>query len=44
MCKRLIINAGIKEVVVRKTKTEYKVITVSDWIENDESLNGSQGY
>ena len=44
MCKRLIINAGIKDVVVRTTRTEYKTITVSDWIENDESLKGSDGY
>ena len=44
MCKRQVINAGIKEVVVRDTKDEYRVIPVSDWIENDDSLSGQFGY
>lgn len=44
MCKRLIINSGIEKVVVRRTPTEYEVIPVSDWIENDESLEGRMGY
>ncbi|MBR4305750.1 MAG: cytidine deaminase [Ruminiclostridium sp.] len=44
MCKRLIINAGIKDVVVRTAKDQYKTITVQSWIDNDESLKGSQGY
>lgn len=37
-CKRKIINAGIKTVVIRVTKTEYKTIEVSSWIENDDTL------
>ena len=44
MCKRMVINAGIKTVVVRDTDTEYRTIDVQDWIENDESLEGSMGY
>ncbi len=44
MCKRLIINAGIETVYVRQTKDEYKVINVRDWIDNDASINGSEGY
>lgn len=44
MCKRQIINAGIKEVIIRSGKDEYKVLNVDDWIENDDSLNGSEGY
>jgi len=44
MCKRLIINAGISTVVIRDTKEDYRVIPVSEWIENDDSLNGSFGY
>lgn len=44
MCKRMIINAGINRVVVRRTKTEYEIIPVSEWIENDESLDGKMGY
>ena len=44
MCKRQVINAGIETVVVRDTKDEYRVIKVSDWIENDDSLSGQFGY
>ena len=38
MCKRMAINAGIKEVVVRETPEEYTVYKVSDWVENDDSI------
>jgi dCMP deaminase len=44
MCKRMIINAGIKQVIVRDTATDYRVINVQDWIDNDESLIGQKGY
>ena len=44
MCKRLIINAGIEQVVIRNTPTEYSIVSVNDWIENDESLEGVFGY
>ncbi len=44
MCKRLIINAGIKDVVVRRSKTEYIVIPVEEWVNDDESLEGTFGY
>ena len=44
MCKRQIINAGISQVIVRDTKEEYRVINVSDWIEDDDSLSGKFGY
>lgn len=44
MCKRMIINAGIETVIVRNTKDKYTVINVQDWIDKDESLNGSEGY
>ncbi len=44
MCKRLIINAGIATVIVRNTPTEYTIIDVNDWIENDDSLEGKFGY
>lgn len=37
MCKRLIINAGIERVVVRDTPEEYRVIKVSDWVEQDDT-------
>lgn len=44
MCKRQIINAGIAQVIVRNTHDEYTVIDVNEWIENDESLDGTFGY
>lgn len=45
MCKRLIINAGIKNVIVRNTNDEYTVVDVEkDWIENDDSLGDKFGY
>jgi len=44
MCKRLVINAGIKEVIVRDTKDTYTIYKVEDWINNDESLTGELGY
>ncbi len=44
MCKRLIINSGIKQVIIRNSKEKYTVVSVSDWVENDESLDGVRGY
>ena len=44
MCKRMIINAGISQVIIRDTPTEYRIINVQDWIENDDSLSGVFGY
>lgn len=44
MCKRLIINAGIEYVVTRDDKEHFTVYHVSDWIRNDDSLEGSFGY
>lgn len=38
MCRRQIINAGIERVVIRDTKTEYRVVLVREWIEEDDSL------
>ena len=44
MCKRMVINAGIETVVVRDDKDHYRIIPVSSWVEEDESLQGQQGY
>jgi len=44
MCKRLVINAGIKDVYLRDSKDDYRLIEVEEWIENDESLEGVFGY
>lgn len=44
MCKRLVINAGIKEVVIRDDKENYRITDIQEWIDNDESLDGVFGY
>lgn len=44
LCKRFIINAGIDKVIIRETKTEYRVVPVQDWIDNDDSLEGDGSY
>ena len=44
MCKRQVINAGISTVIIRDTATEYRIVNVEDWIENDDSLTGQFGY
>ena len=44
MCKRQIINAGIETVIVRDTAEDYRIIPVSEWVENDDSLTGVFGY
>ena len=38
MCRRLIINAGIKEVIALAENDEYTVTPVSAWIGDDDSL------
>lgn len=45
MCKRMIINAGIKTVIIRDTKEAFRVIDVeSQWVAEDESLEGIFTY
>lgn len=44
MCKRLIINAGIDTVYVRDDEEHYRVVQVEEWIQQDESLDGTFGY
>lgn len=44
MCKRLIINAGIDTVYVRDDGNHYREVQVKEWIEKDESLDGTFGY
>lgn len=44
-CRKLIINAGIKELVVRGEKRgEYLVVNVDDWVKNDDLLQGKNTY
>ncbi len=44
MCKRMIINSGIKKIVVRNSKEEYEEIEVQSFIDNDETLEMVKGY
>ncbi len=44
MCKRMIINAGIERVIVRTAPNEYRTFLVSDWVDNDDSLEENDGY
>ena len=44
MCKRTIINSGIEKVIIRDNKEKYREIDVQEFIDNDESLEGSMGY
>ena len=44
MCKRMIINAGIRIVVI-KTEDGYNPINVEEWVTNDDSLDfDHEGY
>ena len=43
MCRRQVINAGIKKVVVRNTPTEYSVVHVEDWIRLDDTIPEDAG-
>ncbi len=44
MCKRTIINSGLENIIIRNTKTKYTIINVQEFIDNDETLEGSLGY
>ena len=36
MCRRMVINAGIVRVVIRKTPTEFEIVDVAQWVEGDD--------
>ena len=36
MCRRMVINAGLERVVIRRTETEFEIVPVSDWVEEDD--------
>ncbi len=37
MCRRLVINAGLERVVIRRTRTEFDIVPVSAWIAEDDA-------
>ena len=43
MCRRQVINAGIKKVVVRNTPTDYTVVHVEDWVQLDDTIPEDAG-
>ncbi len=44
LCKKMIINSGIEKVIIRDTKDDYRIIDVLEYINNDDSLDGTGGY
>ncbi len=44
MCKRMIINSGIEQVIIRNDFEKFTTVLVTYWIENDESLKNITGY
>ena len=38
MCRRMIINAGLKNVVTRTGPGQFRVVDVQEWVEEDDSL------
>ena len=44
LCKKMIINAGIKQVIIRENKDKYRIVDVKEWIQNDELLEGKTTY
>ena len=44
MCKRLVINAGISDVIIRDTEDSFREIPVEQWVDGDDSLTEQMGY
>ncbi|MDR0889501.1 MAG: cytidine deaminase [Oscillospiraceae bacterium] len=38
MGRRMIINAGLSKVIIRRTATTYDIINVQEWVFNDDSI------
>ena len=38
MCRRMVINAGLERVVIRRTETEFEVVPAEAWIAEDDLL------
>ena len=49
MCRRMIINAGLSKIVIRRTPSTYDILNVQDWVFHDDSVidpseSGEQAY
>ncbi len=38
LCKRFIINAGIKRVIIRDDKDNYRIVNVNEYVTNDDTV------
>ena len=38
MCRRMVINAGLERVVIRRTEMEFEVVPVEAWIAEDDLM------
>ena len=38
MCRRMVINAGLERVVIRRTESEFEVVPVESWIAEDDLM------
>ena len=38
MCRRMVINAGLERVVIRRTETKFEVVPVEAWIAEDDLM------
>ena len=36
MCRRMVINAGLEKVVIRRTDSEFEVVDVETWVNEDD--------
>ena len=44
MCRKMIINSGIEQVIVRDDDQHYRVIQVKEWVQHDDLLEGKIEY
>lgn len=44
MCKRLIINSGVSQVITRESDGEYKFHRIEEWVDAEDVLEGKLGY
>ncbi len=44
LCKKMIINSGIKRVIFARPDNNYEIKEVSEWVVNDETLTDKFGY
>lgn len=36
MCRRLMINAGLRQVIIRRTPTDFDIVPIADWVAEDD--------